>query len=79
MSESSWSLVLANSNSYLLDGSSTLEEFLNGPLLSPEPKVSNEDSSDVGITAVALRPVSSSGLSREFNPDGSSIEILLIS
>jgi hypothetical protein len=82
VSKSSWSTVFTHSNSNSVNSSATLEEFFNGPLFSSESKVSNENG--VGLTSwctigATLWLVSSSSLSTEFNPDGSTIEVFLVS
>ena len=81
MSKSSWSAVFTHSNSHSIDSSAALEEFFDGPLFSSESKVSNENG--VGLTgwcsiSSTLWLVSSSSLSTELNPDGSTIEIFLV-
>ena len=78
MSESSWSLVFSEGNSNTVDGSASLEELLNGPLLGSESEVSDENGSNIFTTSLSLWLVSSSSLSREFNPDGSAIKGLLV-
>ena len=84
MSESSWSSVLwVHGDSDTIDGSALLEELLDGPLLGSESEVSNENgvcltisSSDTAGSSLWL--VSTSSLSTEFNPDGSSINVFLV-
>ena len=78
MSESSWSLVFSEGNSNTVDGSASLEELLNGPLLGSESEVSDENGGHI-FTTLTLWLVSSGSLSREFNPDGSTIKGLLVS
>ena len=77
MSESSWSLVFSEGNSNTVDGSASLEELLNGPLLGSESEVSDENGGHI-FTTLTLWLVSSGSLSREFNPDGSTIKGLLV-
>lgn len=77
MSESSWSFVLSEGNSNTVDGSTSLEEFLNSPLLGSESEVSDENSGNI-FTTRTLWLVSSSSLSRKLDPDGSAIKGLLI-
>ena len=77
MCESSSSTILILSNSDTSDSSTFLEELLNSPLFSSETEVSDEDG--VGLSILSLWLISSSSLSREFNPYGSSIKVFLIS
>ena len=77
MSESSWSLVFSEGNSNTVDGSASLEELLNSPLLGSESEVSDENGGHI-FTTLTLWLVSSGSLSREFNPDGSAVKGLFI-
>ena len=77
MSESSWSLVFSEGNSNTVDGSASLEELLNSPLLGSESEVSDENGGNI-FTTLSLWLVSSGSLSRELNPDGSAIKGLLV-
>lgn len=79
MCETSWPLVLAQSDSNGNDCSTVLEELLDGPLLGPESEVTNEHSCDVFASCGSSTSlVSSWSLSGELNVDGSSVELLFI-
>ncbi len=47
MSESSWPLVFSEGNSNTVDGSASLEELLNSPLLGSESEVSDENGGNI--------------------------------
>jgi len=79
--ETSGSSILIHGNSNLLDASAALEELFNGPLLSSEAEVANEDGgcfSSIGTTCSTLGLVSASSLAAELNPDSSAVQIFLI-
>lgn len=78
MSESSWSLVFSEGDSDTVDGSASLEELLNGPLLGSESEVSDENGGNIITISLTLWLVSTGSLSGEFNPDGSTVEFLLV-
>lgn len=77
MSETSWSAIFSHGDSYALNLTAALEEFLDGPLLGSETKVSNENSSGF-TTSCGTSLVTSSSLTGEFNPDASTIKFFLV-
>ena len=75
MSEALWVTILMSGNANCLDRSSLREEVLEAVLISVEAQVAAENGSGL---ASGWRLVTTSGISRELNPDLPSIEHALI-
>ena len=80
MRESSWSLVLVLGDSDSVDGAAASEEFLDGPLLSSESEVANEDSVHLAIVCCWSSSSWSTtwSLSREFNLEPPSVKFSFV-